>query len=162
MRKTLKIGFWFVAISVVAASATGIYATSTGTSGGTELRPDDKALLVQGAGVYAENCASCHGADLKGEKDWRKGNPDGTLKAPPHDETGHTWHHKDELLFRVTKYGTAKGVGLEDFKSNMPAFEGTLSDQEIIAALSWIKAQWPDVVRERHDMINERARNQSQ
>ncbi len=94
--------------------------------------------------------------------DWQSGNPDGTLKAPPHDATGHTWHHADELLFRVTKFGTAKALDLKDFKSNMPAFEDTLSDAEIVAALSWIKAQWPEENRERHDMMNERVRSNSQ
>lgn len=81
-------------------------------------------------------------------------NPDGSLKAPPHDETGHTWHHQDDLLFRITKLGTAKAVGLENFNSNMPAFEGVLTETEIIAVLSWIKAQWPQEIRERHDFIN--------
>ena len=27
------------------------------------------------------------------------------LPAPPHNETGHTWHHPDEMLFAITKYG---------------------------------------------------------
>lgn len=37
----------------------------------------------------------------------------------------------------------------------MPAFEGQLSDQEIIAALSWIKSQWPPKIRAQHDLMNE-------
>ena len=24
--------------------------------------------------------------------------------APPHDASGHTWHHPDAMLFKVTKY----------------------------------------------------------
>jgi mono/diheme cytochrome c family protein len=36
----------------------------------------------------------------------------------------------------------------------MPAFEGVLSDAEIVAALSWIKSQWPPSVRTRHDELN--------
>ena len=45
---------------------------------------------VAGAQLYAENCASCHGANLEGQADWRSPGPDGRLPAPPHDETGHT------------------------------------------------------------------------
>jgi mono/diheme cytochrome c family protein len=121
-------------------------------------RPEDQALLRQGAEIYAQNCAVCHGANLEGEPDWQSGNPDGTLKAPPHDASGHTWHHPDDLLFRITKYGTAKAAGLENFVSNMPAFEGILSDREIFAVLTWIKAQWPKEIRERQETFNERQR----
>ena len=43
------------------------------------------------------------------------------------------------------------------YESNMPAYEGVLSDEEIRAVLSYIKSRWPADVRERHDAINERA-----
>lgn len=154
----LVVGLLLIAI----ASGAVLFATDSGNSAVFELKPDDSELVSQGGELYAQNCASCHGVDLEGEPDWQSGNPDGTLKAPPHDATGHTWHHADELLFRVTKFGTAKALDLKDFKSNMPAFEDTLSDAEIVAALSWIKAQWPEEIRERHDMMNERVRSNSQ
>lgn len=144
---------------VIVAVAAGAFMLSSMEGESTELRPNDGPLISQGAEIYASSCASCHGANLEGEQDWRSGNPDGTLKAPPHDETGHTWHHADELLFRITKFGTAQALGLEDFKSNMPAFQDNLTDEEIIAVLSWIKAQWPDKIKDRHDMMNERAKD---
>ncbi|WP_428686809.1 c-type cytochrome [Roseibium sp.] len=146
----------------VAAAAAGVYMFTGAAVDGVSLRPGDRTLVRTGGEVYSQNCASCHGTDLKGEPDWQTGNPDGTLKAPPHDETGHTWHHADELLFRITKYGTAEAVGLKDFKSAMPAFEGSLSDTEIVAVLSWIKAQWPEEIRERHDLMNARAAGKKQ
>ena len=118
------------------------------------LRPDDPALVTQGAAVYAQACAACHGNALQGEPDWQTANADGTLPAPPHDATGHTWHHADELLFRITKFGTQDALGLENYASNMPAFEGTLTDAEIIAALSFIKASWPEEIRSQHDRLN--------
>jgi mono/diheme cytochrome c family protein len=40
----------------------------------------------------------------------------------------------------------------------MPVYEDVLSDEEIIAVLSWIKAQWPAEVRERQDQINQQVR----
>lgn len=156
----LRIGWPLAGLLVVVAAVLGFYIASNGNTAdqqrGVALRPDDQVLVKRGAAVYAQNCASCHGTDLQGEPDWQSSNPDGTLPAPPHDETGHTWHHADELLFRITKFGTARAVGLEDFKSNMPAFEGTLSDEDIVAALSWIKARWPEEIREQHDMMNAR------
>ncbi len=150
-----------VALAVLVVVTVGLLAFP-GKNTGRLPGPDREAQLRQGAEIYAVNCASCHGPDLKGEPDWKSGNPDGTLKAPPHDETGHTWHHPEDLLFRITKFGTAKAVGLEDFQSNMPAFEGVLTDGEIRAALSWIMAQWPEEIRERHNMMNERMRSNGQ
>lgn len=118
------------------------------------LRPHDTALLVQGERLYRAHCASCHGANLEGQANWRERGADGLLPAPPHDESGHTWHHPDEQLFRLTKLGIAKAADMPDYKSAMPAFGGVLSDDEIVAVLSWIKSKWPPAVRAKHDQIN--------
>lgn len=121
------------------------------------LQPDDRAVLELGRKVYAAHCASCHGARLEGQPNWQQRDAQGLMPAPPHDASGHTWHHTDELLFRITKHGVAKAANLKDYVSAMPAFEGTLSDAEIVAALSWIKSQWPAEIRRKHDALNERA-----
>lgn len=117
------------------------------------LRPDDLALVAEGRAVYATHCAACHGAALEGQPDWRVRGPDGLLPAPPHDETGHTWHHSDEALFEMTKHGPQRFAGA-DYQSAMPAYADVLSDREILAALSFIKSVWPDHVRARQDAIN--------
>ena len=72
---------------------------------------DDPVALTLGKPLYDDNCASCHGGDLEGEPDWRIPDEDGFLPAPPHDATGHTWHHPDAQLFAITKHGTAEGRG---------------------------------------------------
>lgn len=121
------------------------------------LRPGDQSLVALGANLYAENCASCHGANLEGQvEDWRSPGPDGLMPAPPHDETGHTWHHPDEILFKITKLGIVKAANLTGYKSAMPAYEGTLTDEEIIAVLSFIKSTWPDEIQAGHDEMNAR------
>ena len=120
------------------------------------FKPDDAQTVAQGMAIYAEQCASCHGADLEGEENWKDPKPDGRMPAPPHDETGHTWHHPDQLLFDITKYGLARMTNLKDYESDMPVYEGILTDEEIIAVLSYIKAQWPEEIRERHDEMNRR------
>jgi len=122
------------------------------------LQPDDAALVTRGQQVYLANCASCHGGKLEGQPNWRERNAQGMLPAPPHNETGHTWHHPDEMLFDLTKYGVAKVANMPDYQSVMPTYEGRLSDTDIIAALSWIKSQWPAEVRAQHDAVNQRAR----
>ena len=122
------------------------------------LRPDDAAVLAQGQRVYVAHCAACHGARLEGQPNWRERGPDGRLPAPPHDASGHTWHHPDELLIRITKEGVAKAAQLKDYASAMPVYEGVLTDDEIVAVLSWIKSQWPADIRAKHDQINQQAR----
>lgn len=125
------------------------------SSQGALLQPDDPEIVSLGSSVYVENCASCHGPNREGQvADWRSPGPDGKLPAPPHDETGHTWHHTDALLFRLTKLGVAKAANLENYSSGMPAYDGILTDAEIIAVLSFIKSTWPEDIQRRHDQLN--------
>lgn len=62
------------------------------------LLPDDSALVADGRKLYDQACASCHGAMLEGQPNWRQRKADGRLPAPPHDPSGHTWHHPDAVL----------------------------------------------------------------
>ena len=105
--------------------------------------PTDTAQVALGAKVYRQYCASCHGANLEGQADWRRRKPDGRLPAPPHDETGHTWHHPDEHLFGITKRGLKPPRAPPGYQSDMPTFGDILTDPEIWAALAYIKSRWP-------------------
>ena len=123
------------------------------------LRADDPVVLALGQRVYAAHCAACHGADGQGQPNWRERGPGGLLPAPPHDASGHTWHHPDRQLFAITKHGVAKVIGDPDYTSAMPAYAGVLSDDEIIAALSWIKSRWPPAVRAQQERLDREARH---
>lgn len=106
--------------------------------------------IVEGEQLYAQSCAACHGANLEGQPDWQIAGDDGRLPPPPHDETGHTWHHGDQVLFEYTKLGgtalmAAQGL---DFNSGMPGFGGVLTDEEIWNILAYIKSTWPERVQE--------------
>jgi mono/diheme cytochrome c family protein len=150
--------FGLVGAAVAVAAAVGFYAVYSGppTAGGADA--NDKALVALGETVYRANCGSCHGVRLEGEADWRTArNADGTLKAPPHDHSGHTWHHPDQVLFDYTKRG-GQALAPKDFKSGMPGFGEALSDRQIWAALAFIKSQWPADIRDKHRQINERSR----
>jgi S-disulfanyl-L-cysteine oxidoreductase SoxD len=151
-RKLLWLGA--LAVLLCAAAAIALWSRNTAQGEPWRLRPDDAKLLAMGRQVYEARCASCHGARLEGQPNWRQPGTDGLLPAPPHDVSGHTWHHPDEMLFRITKYGVARAASLANHASAMPAFEGVLSDTEIVAALSWIKSQWPPSVQTRHDALN--------
>lgn len=121
------------------------------------LQPNDAELVAKGGALYAAKCAACHGARLEGQPDWRTRGADGLLPAPPHDASGHTWHHPDETLFRITKFGVAKIIDDPNYKTAMPIYQDRMSDEEIVAVLSWIKAQWPASIRQRHDQMNAQA-----
>ncbi len=120
------------------------------------LNHEDATIVDLGKNVYAENCASCHGVGLEGQANWRRRDADGYLLAPPHDETGHTWHHSDSYLFLMTKYGIEEMIG-KSYPNNMPAYENKLSDEEILSVLSYIKSTWPSRIQRQHDQINARA-----
>jgi len=123
------------------------------------LQPNNATVVAQGKQIYLETCASCHGVNLRGQANWTRRNADGKLPAPPHDQSGHTWHHGDRVLFDLTKTGPAKLSG-SNYKTDMPAYEDTLDDNEIIAALSYIKSTWPKAIQKRHDLLNESLRQQ--
>lgn len=110
-----------------------------------EVRIDhtDSALVARGEPLYAQHCATCHGSRLEGQADWQSRNAQGRLPAPPHDDSGHTWHHDDTVLFEVTKYGIAKHAP-PGYQSDMPAFGDRMSDADIVATLAFIKSRWAD------------------
>ena len=148
----MKPAFLFAVLGLAAAAAAGgiVFASQDGDTTAAYRSPDVVAL---GAEVYDANCASCHGADLEGQPNWRERDADGYLPAPPHDASGHTWHHPTAQLFEITKYGTEAVVG-GGYRSNMMGFGDALSDEEIEAVLAYIKSTWPDRIIERHDELD--------
>ncbi len=140
MMKTLLIA------SAVVLGAAGAGLWLMGDTEAPTMSMPDTVDIVRGQALYAENCAACHGANLEGQPDWRSPGPDGILPAPPHDETGHTWHHADAMLFEYTKLGGEAALaqqGLE-FASGMPGFGDQLSDAEIWNIIAYIKSTWPE------------------
>lgn len=103
-----------------------------------------------GRALYVEHCAACHGINLEGQPDWRSPGADGVYPAPPHDESGHTWHHDDAMLIDyITRGGQAvlDDMGVT-FNSGMPGFGSVLNEPEIEAILDYIKSTWPEHIRD--------------
>jgi mono/diheme cytochrome c family protein len=122
--------------------------------------PGNAAQVARGKPVYERLCASCHGARLEGQPDWQEKLPNGRMPAPPHDASGHTWHHPDSILFGITRHGLVPGrYAPPKYQSDMPAFGGALADDEIWAVLAYIKSSWPpEIRRAQHEMTRERDR----
>jgi len=103
----------------------------------------DPEKVAQGETLYAQYCAACHGVKAEGQPNWKIPLDDGSLPAPPHDSTGHTWHHADGQLTNIV----ANGNKLIFPQSKMPAFGEQLSDDEISAVLEYIKTFWGEEER---------------
>jgi mono/diheme cytochrome c family protein len=122
---------------------TGVVAACSGASIPVtfEDRVIDSARIEQGQQLYAQYCAACHGVNGEGQFPNTPLEPDptGRYGAPPHNESGHTWHHDDALLFRYVREG---GMGDPSAFYPMPAFGEQLSDEQIVSILAYIKSLW--------------------
>lgn len=128
--------------SVLLALVLAACSDAPAPGGDPRADPGDALRVARGAGLYAQQCASCHGANLEGQPNWRRRLPTGRLPAPPHDESGHTWHHPDRVLFAITRNGLVPPHAPKGYASDMPAFAGKLSEDEIWAVLAFIKSRW--------------------
>jgi len=153
-----RIGVGFLAASFAFLVGAIIFALWSGEKPLAD--PDNPQQVARGKPVYDRYCAACHGARLEGQPNWQERLPSGRYPAPPHDFSGHTWHHPDAVLFGMTKNGLVPGkYAPPGYQSDMPAFSGVLSDEEIWAVLAYIKSSWPSEIRRaQYEMTRERDR----
>ena len=99
------------------------------------LPPLDHEKIKHGEALYPRHCSQCHGVDLKGSPTWKVPLADCSYPPPPHDDTGHTWHHPDEQLLNIIADG-----GEPAYNSKLPAFKDKLTEDEMIAILEFFKS----------------------
>jgi mono/diheme cytochrome c family protein len=111
------------------------------------------ADLSEAKTLYQQNCSNCHGVYMQGAKNWmsEKDN-DGMNLPPPLNGTGHTWHHSEDLLFNIIKYG---GYYYDEkYEGKMLGFENNLSDDEIYSIISYIYNSWPNEIKSEWSKLN--------
>jgi len=121
-------------------------ASQPSTSAVTPLPPVptlDAAKAQRGKGTYQANCAVCHGPNAEGASNWATPGPDGLYPPPPHDDSGHTWHHSDRALYEVIHAGMGDPLRPSS-PLRMPAWGGKLSDVEIRAVIEYFKSLWSE------------------
>jgi len=57
-------------------------------------------------------------------------------------------------LFEITKYGPNVVINDDSYKTTMPVYKDILSDEDIIAVLSFIKNTWPEEQRSWQEEVN--------
>jgi hypothetical protein len=101
------------------------------------------AVLASTAAISISTTAPPPIAPNLSQPDWRRPLSSGRLPAPPHDATGHTWHHPDRMLREIILRGTAAMVG-DGYESDMPGFADLLTEAEVEAILDYLKSEWPE------------------
>lgn len=97
--------------------------------------PPTPENVQRGAAVYAADCASCHGADGRGD-----GPGSRDLKPPP-AELG--WLNRVPTRWLDAYMDWTVAEGGQPFGTAMPGYKGKLSDQEIWSVIGYIQARLP-------------------
>jgi mono/diheme cytochrome c family protein len=120
------------------------------------LATPDAGDVELGRQVYLQNCASCHGANAEGARNWLQPDARGNLPPPPHDDTGHTWRHSDAELAEIIRNGM-RDIFNKTPELTMPPFKDRLSNEEIVAVIAYFKSLWSDEHRRFQEEQNRRA-----
>jgi len=151
----MRVYAWLTASAALLAAGFALFWFWFASPSQPGINPNDAAQVALGQGIYSEHCARCHGVNLEGQPNWMERKSDGRLPAPPHDATGHTWHHPDQQLMLITKKGLSAVV--PGYQSDMPAFESVLTDEQIAAVLAFIESHWPEDIQERQKAMTRAA-----
>ncbi len=99
-------------------------------AGRTNPLAPTKETMAAGKALFADNCASCHGASGRGDGEAGK-----ELNPPPADITrilGRRLDRDDFFFWTISEGG-------EKLKTDMPAFKDVLSEKERWQIITWLR-----------------------
>ncbi len=100
----------------------GVGAALSPANSPAEVALASPEVLAQGEAIYNETCAACHGAEGEGNI------------GPALNDSMHAWHHVDAQLTALILDGRPG--------TPMAGHRGHLTEEEIDAVLSYLKAWW--------------------
>ena len=144
MRKTVWVGLIVLVIASVLLAACGGGGSSEGSGVQRQNPPADYAGMTnpfagnadaaaQGQAAYASNCASCHGDSANGE---------GPAAASLTPKPANLQQTAKETEPNYQHWVIAKGGAAAGLSSSMPAFEGTLSDDQIWQIVTFLETNY--------------------
>ncbi|WP_426417781.1 c-type cytochrome [Aestuariirhabdus sp. LZHN29] len=95
----------------------------------------DLQQVEQGALLFAQHCANCHGGNAQATPNWTKPDAQGVYPPPPLNGSAHAWHHSLPKL---------KAMILDGSQGRMPAWRDRLAEHEVVAIIAWFQSLWPD------------------
>jgi hypothetical protein len=107
--------------------------------------------LPRGGPSTANTVPAATGPTSKASRTGRGGFPPAACprrRTMPADTRG------DRTLFEITKKGTAAVAG-GGYESDMPGFDGVLSDDQIREVLAFIKSTWPERERRFQESVSQ-------
>ena len=103
-----------------------------------ESRWFNNEQISSGEVIFQQNCASCHGSNAEASPDWQQAT--GEKAAPPLNGSANSWNKSMEQLSQAIRLGSIQIGG------SMPAFKGSLSEQQIKQVIAYFQSKWPDEV----------------
>jgi mono/diheme cytochrome c family protein len=97
--------------------------------------------IANGAKLYQENCAQCHGPEAQGHPDWERGRKEGFAAAPPLNGTGTEVKLSQAQMIHIIRNGVTR-----DNIPLMPAWQGRVADKDLEDIIAWFQALWPGEV----------------
>ncbi|MEW5987318.1 MAG: cytochrome c [Chloroflexota bacterium] len=134
-----RVWLWLVALTLGLAACAG--GTVTLPAAEAPYPTLDAVQVARGREIYQQRCATCHGANAEGAANWATPGPDGLHPPPAHDDSGHTWHHSDRVLYEVIRDGMGDPLR-PGSPLRMPAWGDQLSDAEMRAVIEYFKSLW--------------------
>jgi len=97
--------------------------------------PDTRAKLSRGAAVFDRHCSSCHGWNGQGT------GPEAFALVPAPADLEWLWNKPKSKADPYMYWTVAEGG--RQFESDMPAFKGTLSKQDMWSVIAYVRSGMP-------------------